>query len=95
MKRIQLILIALALSFTISVSIAQEDTTSGRWAIRSERPAARWEDAFVTGNGRQGTMVMSRPGSERIICVHEELTKPLELKAGETYSFDGQLQARE
>ena len=28
---------------------------------------------IVTGNGRHGTMVMGQPGSERIICVHEEL----------------------
>ena len=47
--------------------------SSGRWVIWSGRPAPVWEDAFVTGNGRQGTMVFGRPGDERITCVHEEL----------------------
>lgn len=37
------------------------------------KPAASWQDAFVTGNGSHGTMVMGQPGEERIICVHEEL----------------------
>lgn len=47
--------------------------TSGRWVVRSEQPAGVWEDAFVTGNGRHGTMVWGEPNDERIICVHEEL----------------------
>ena len=46
---------------------------AGRWALRSDRPAERWEDAFVTGNGRHGTMVLGQAGNERIINVHEEL----------------------
>lgn len=45
----------------------------GSKTIWSECAANRWEDAFVTGNGRQGTMVLGIPFSERIICVHEEL----------------------
>lgn len=49
------------------------DISSGRWAIHSEKPAGRWEDAFVTGNGRIGTMVMGMPGKETIVCVQEEL----------------------
>lgn len=47
--------------------------SSGRWVVWSGKPAADWEDAFVTGNGRHGTMVMSQPENERVICVHEEL----------------------
>ena len=47
--------------------------TSGRWVIWSAFPANRWEDAFVTGNGRHGTMVLGEPDDKRIICVHEEL----------------------
>ena len=50
-----------------------EDELSGRWVAWSESPAEKWEDAFVTGNGRHGTMVMGQPRNERIICVHEEL----------------------
>ena len=59
----------------IAASVAGAGNTpdSGRWVVWSEKPAASWEDAFVTGNGRHGTMVMGQPGNERIICVHEEL----------------------
>ncbi len=39
----------------------------------SESPAKRWQDAFVTGNGRHGTMVMGRASKEAITFVHEEL----------------------
>lgn len=46
---------------------------SSRWMMSSENPAGPWRDAFVTGNGRHGTMVMGRPGRETVICVHEEL----------------------
>jgi len=46
--------------------------SSGRWVVWSEKPSAIWEDAFVTGNGSHGTMVLGQPGDERIICVHEE-----------------------
>ncbi|HEX7261392.1 MAG TPA: glycoside hydrolase N-terminal domain-containing protein, partial [Luteolibacter sp.] len=47
--------------------------TSGRWVAWTDTPALAWEDAFPTGNGRHGTMPCGAPGSERIICVHEEL----------------------
>lgn len=47
--------------------------SSGRWVVWSASPADKWEDAFVTGNGRHGTMVYGQPDDERIICVHEEL----------------------
>lgn len=47
--------------------------SSGRWVVWSQVPSVRWEDAFVTGNGRHGTMVWGTPNDERIICVHEEL----------------------
>ena len=50
-----------------------EVQSSGRWVVWSEKPSAIWEDAFVTGNGSHGTMVLGQPGDERIICVHEEL----------------------
>lgn len=46
---------------------------TGRWVVWSQEPSAIWEDAFVTGNGRHGTMVWGTPNNERIICTHEEL----------------------
>ncbi|KPK49603.1 MAG: hypothetical protein AMK72_04080, partial [Planctomycetes bacterium SM23_25] len=57
-----------------SLALASEKkTSSGRWIAWSQRPAERWEHGFVTGNGRHGARVMGHPGSERIICNHEEL----------------------
>lgn len=46
---------------------------AGRWVAWSEKPSSSWENAFVTGNGRHGTMVLGSLQDERIICVHEEL----------------------
>ena len=45
----------------------------GRWVLWSEQPPVYWEDAFVTGNGKHGTMVFGNPKDNRIICTHEEL----------------------
>ncbi len=60
--------------FSGALANAEEsETSAGRWIVRSEQAATKWTDAFVTGNGRQGTMVMGQPGDARIICVHEEL----------------------
>lgn len=56
-----------------SVAVVSSPLSSERWVIWSEQPAEVWEDAFVTGNGRQGMMIFGRPGEERITCVHEEL----------------------
>ena len=54
-------------------AIDKDKTAPDRWVIWSAQPARKWEDAFVTGNGRQGTMVFGLPDNERITCVHEEL----------------------
>lgn len=56
-----------------SLSGSEESCSSGRWVAWSAKPAERWEDAFVTGDGSHGTMVTGRPSGERITCVHEEL----------------------
>lgn len=44
-----------------------------RWVAWTEKPSSSWENAFVTGNGRHGMMVLGNWHDERIICVHEEL----------------------
>ena len=59
--------------FLFSSCISRQDVIENRWTIWSASPAERWEDAFVTGNGRHGTMVYGNLADERIICVHEEL----------------------
>jgi len=39
-------------------------------------PAGCWEDAFPVGNGRHGALVHGRPGAERVIVTHHDLTWP-------------------
>ncbi|MDO0911382.1 glycoside hydrolase N-terminal domain-containing protein [Streptomyces sp. DT2A-34] len=39
-------------------------------------PAARWEDAFLSGNGRHGVMVFGDPNADRIIVNHHTLVRP-------------------
>ena len=43
----------------------------------SLRPARRWEEALVTGNGRMGAMVHGHPLAERIVANHCRLFLPL------------------
>lgn len=66
-------LLVLFLCFSELTWSAEKTSSSQRWVIWSGEPAKTWEDAFVTGNGRHGTMVLGSPSEERIICVHEEL----------------------
>jgi alpha-L-fucosidase 2 len=37
-------------------------------------PADCWEDAFPVGNGRHGALVHGRPGAERVVVTHHDLT---------------------
>ncbi|WP_329112514.1 glycosyl hydrolase family 95 catalytic domain-containing protein [Streptomyces sp. NBC_01353] len=39
--------------------------------------AARWEDAFLAGNGRHGAMVLGDPDDDRVIVTHHTLVRPL------------------
>ena len=39
-------------------------------------PADCWEDAFPVGNGRHGALVHGRPGAERVVITHHDLTWP-------------------
>ncbi|MHC0428938.1 glycosyl hydrolase family 95 catalytic domain-containing protein [Streptomyces sp. O3] len=39
-------------------------------------PAARWEDAFLSGNGSHGAMVFGDPGDDRVIVNHHTLVRP-------------------
>ncbi|MFB7591687.1 glycoside hydrolase N-terminal domain-containing protein [Streptomyces sp. NPDC056169] len=39
-------------------------------------PAARWEDAFLTGNGRHGALVFGDPQDDRVIVTHHTLVRP-------------------
>ncbi|WP_151481627.1 glycosyl hydrolase family 95 catalytic domain-containing protein [Streptomyces albicerus] len=39
-------------------------------------PAVRWEDAFLSGNGRHGAMVFGDPNDDRVIITHHTLVRP-------------------
>ncbi|MFF4566935.1 glycoside hydrolase N-terminal domain-containing protein [Streptomyces sp. NPDC001435] len=39
-------------------------------------PAARWEDAFLSGNGHHGTLVFGDPNADRVIVTHHTLVRP-------------------
>ncbi|MEV6794503.1 glycoside hydrolase N-terminal domain-containing protein [Streptomyces sp. NPDC051320] len=45
----------------------------GTWEAR---PATRWEDAFLSGNGRHGAMVYGDPADDRVIVSHHTLVRP-------------------
>ncbi|MEB3960285.1 glycoside hydrolase family 95 protein [Streptomyces kunmingensis] len=39
-------------------------------------PAGRWEDAFLSGNGRHGALVFGDPHDDRVIVTHHSLVRP-------------------
>ncbi|NHI06827.1 alpha-L-fucosidase [Streptomyces sp. KO7888] len=39
-------------------------------------PAARWEDAFLSGNGHHGALVHGDPHADRVIVTHHTLVRP-------------------
>ncbi|MFJ2260447.1 glycosyl hydrolase family 95 catalytic domain-containing protein [Streptomyces sp. NPDC087844] len=57
------------------MSAGTENTPSshGTW---EPTPADRWEDAFLSGNGRHGTLVFGDPNDDRVIVTHHTLVRP-------------------
>ncbi|MEE1757402.1 glycosyl hydrolase family 95 catalytic domain-containing protein [Streptomyces sp. SP18CS02] len=47
----------------------------GTW---ENAPAGRWEDAYLTGNGRHGAMVRGDPDDERVVVNHHALVRPVD-----------------
>ncbi|MEU3897671.1 glycoside hydrolase N-terminal domain-containing protein [Streptomyces sp. NPDC045251] len=47
--------------------------THGTW---EPEPAARWEDAFLTGNGHHGALVFGDPHADRVVVTHHTLVRP-------------------
>ncbi|MBD0424118.1 glycoside hydrolase N-terminal domain-containing protein [Streptomyces sp. TRM S81-3] len=45
----------------------------GTW---EPEPAARWEDAFLTGNGHHGALVFGDPETDRVVVTHHALVRP-------------------
>ncbi|WP_228975897.1 glycoside hydrolase N-terminal domain-containing protein [Streptomyces sp. DH12] len=46
----------------------------GTWEAE---PAARWEDAFLSGNGRHGALVFGDPADDRLVVTHHALVEPV------------------
>lgn len=44
----------------------------------SGRPASRWEESHISGNGAMGALVMGLPLDESIVLTHEKLFLPWE-----------------
>jgi alpha-L-fucosidase 2 len=78
-------LFALAVATFSSVIIAKETESGLTDAQRdipehgsiSRTPATRWEDAFVTGNGRMGAMIFGDPTNDTLVANHCRLFLPL------------------
>ncbi|MCX5424028.1 glycoside hydrolase N-terminal domain-containing protein [Streptomyces sp. NBC_00078] len=45
----------------------------GTW---EPRPAGRWEDGFLSGNGHHGALMFGDPNDERIVVTHHTLVRP-------------------
>ncbi|MEU0849146.1 glycoside hydrolase N-terminal domain-containing protein [Streptomyces flaveolus] len=45
----------------------------GTW---EPEPAARWEDAFLSGNGHHGVLVFGDPQADRVVVTHHTLVRP-------------------
>lgn len=72
MKNIILGIVAL-----VSVSVYGRDVfTAPARGFYSDKPAARWEDALLSGNGTMGIMVMGEPYDETVIVNHAMLYRP-------------------
>jgi hypothetical protein len=56
-------------------------------------PADCWEDGFPVGNGRHGALVHGRPGAERVVVTHHNLTWP-DAPAAPGYSVPPDLAGR-
>ena len=62
--------------FSLFVSSSLFSASPGRGFL-SAKPAEKWEDALVTGNGAQGAMVFGSPDNETVILNHGRLYLPL------------------
>ncbi|WP_105974975.1 glycosyl hydrolase family 95 catalytic domain-containing protein [Streptomyces geranii] len=45
----------------------------GTW---EPHPAARWEDGYLSGNGRHGALVFGDPAGDRVVVTHHTLVRP-------------------
>lgn len=61
----------------ISEPVPADPPPSGLTHSTWERlPAARWEDAFLSGNGHHGVLAFGDPNDDRVIVTHHTLVRP-------------------
>lgn len=60
----------------LAVAAPADAEDSGHDSI-SRMPAKRWEDGFVTGNGRMGALIFGEPTQETLVATHCRLFLPL------------------
>ncbi|WP_171114485.1 MULTISPECIES: glycoside hydrolase N-terminal domain-containing protein [unclassified Streptomyces] len=53
--------------------MTQPGPVHGTW---EPHPAARWEDAFLSGNGHHGILAFGDPNDDRVIVTHHTLVRP-------------------
>jgi hypothetical protein len=70
------VLLGLATLATAADVVGVGDEASFRGAV-SRTPAKRWEDGFVTGNGRLGAMLFGEASNETLVANHCRLFLPL------------------
>ena len=51
-------------------------TTTHHHGTWEPAPAVRWEDAYLSGNGRHGALVFGDPEDDRVIVTHHTLVRP-------------------
>jgi hypothetical protein len=67
---------ALSMSLLTLLAPADDDPAAFHGAV-SHAAAKRWEDGFVTGNGRLGAMLFGDPANETLVANHCRLFLPL------------------
>ncbi len=71
------ILLVLCVTLSACVNVATGADALPEKGAASTTPAARWEQSFVTGNGRMGAMLLGNPENETFFANHCRLYVPL------------------
>ncbi|BFV60013.1 glycoside hydrolase N-terminal domain-containing protein [Kitasatospora sp. CMC57] len=64
-----------------------------RHGIHDTAPATRWEDAYLSGNGRHGALVHGRTDAETVVVTHHDLVLPDAASGVEPPALAGELPA--
>ncbi|MEI7900757.1 MAG: NPCBM/NEW2 domain-containing protein [bacterium] len=73
------LLLAAAMALPAMAESVADDPVTGDGSFRgsiSRVPPRRWEDAFVSGNGRMGAMLFGSPGQDMLVANHCRLFLP-------------------